>query len=52
MKTNIRTDKRILEKLVVPTSSSFVKFLISKPITYFVGIYMAWFFYLETIGVS
>ena len=52
-----RAAKRILERLGIQTSSSFVKidrsvFLILKPISYFFGVYMAWFFfYLETIGV-
>ena len=55
---NIRsTVKRILERLGTRTSSSLVKisyrsaFLISKPISYFFGSYMALFFYLETNGV-
>ena len=48
---------RILERLGIQTSSLFVKFDRSvlvklKPIFYFFGLYMAWFFNLKTIGVS
>ena len=48
------TAKRILERLGIQTSS-LSKFdmsvlLILKPISYFFGVSMAWFFYLETIG--
>ena len=43
----IFTAKRILERLGIQTSSLFVKdrsvLLILKPISYFLGIYMAWF---------
>ena len=48
------TVMRILERLGIQTSSSFVKICIPefKQISYFFGIYMACCFYLETIGVS
>ena len=46
------TAKRILERLHHCLSNFDMSvFLILKPISYFLGIYMACFFYLETIGV-
>ena len=47
------TAKRILERLGIQTSSSFVRsvFLILKSISYFFGIYNGLVFYLETFGV-
>ena len=49
---SLNTAKKILERLH-HRLSKFDRsvFLNLKPIFYFFGIYMAWFFYLETIGV-
>ena len=48
-----RTAKRIIERLGIQTSSSFVYIPNIKANFLFVsGIYMACFFYLETIGVN
>ena len=51
-RTQFVTAKRILQRLY-HRLSKFDRsvFLILKPISYFFGVYMAWFFYLETIGV-
>ena len=51
MKTLIVTAKRILERLGIQTSSSFVCIPDFKPISYFLGVFMACFFHLENIGV-